>query len=65
MDRTALASRTIALALLACFALSTPSAAQDASGAPYPRPAGAHEVVARRAVGLEQLLPEPDVRAQE
>jgi len=50
MDRTTHASRTLTLALCAYFALSRPGAAQDASGAPYPRPAGAHEVTIERSV---------------
>ncbi|MEO5815101.1 MAG: CocE/NonD family hydrolase [Gemmatimonadaceae bacterium] len=42
--------RVIAVAALAAVATSTTSAAQATSGAPYPRPPGAHEVVIERAV---------------
>ncbi len=43
-------SRTVSLALWALLALPAATRAQSASGAPYPRPAGTHEVVVERAV---------------
>jgi uncharacterized protein len=42
--------RTAALAMVAVMALSAPSAAQPPAGAPYPRPAGTHEVTIERRV---------------
>ncbi|HVT38876.1 MAG TPA: CocE/NonD family hydrolase [Gemmatimonadaceae bacterium] len=42
--------RSVSWGLVACFALAAQSAAQDAAGAPYPRPAGAHEVSIERSV---------------
>ncbi len=45
--------RTGLASLLAMFALVTaqvPAVAQDAAGRPYPRPAGAHEVVIERSI---------------
>lgn len=52
MRRTTTYSTSRGIALAALVALTTPatSVAQATSGAPYPRPAGTHEVVIERAV---------------
>ena len=43
-------SRTILLAFVGLLVTAAPCAAQDASGAPFPRPVGAHEVAVERSI---------------